>query len=150
MTTFYILLLLLSIPVITMLVMMSQDRKWWKFIFILIPISLFLVYKLWFAIEYIKTAPTTKMPDKFTFIHSIEKQKKHIFIWGIEEGKDYPITVVIPWSEKASKEVEKAKRGVREGRAMARNKAQERENGTPSDEFKFYEFRLGSQYMKMN
>lgn len=148
MTTFYILLLLLSIPIITMLVMLSHDKRWWKFIFILIPLVLILVFKLWYAIEYIKTAPTEKMPDKYTFIHSVEKQKKHIYIWAVEDGMEYPITIVIPWTEKASKEVEKAKRGVREGRQMVRDKTQDRENGTPTDEFKFYEFQLSKQYVK--
>lgn len=150
MTTFYILLLLLSIPVIAMMVMLSQNKRWWKFLFILIPVVLFLVFKIWYAVEYIKTAPLAKMPDKYTFIHSIEKQKKHIYIWAIEDGKDYPITIVIPWSEKASKEVEKAKRGVREGRKMERDKKQDQETGTPVDEFKFYELRIGNQYLKMN
>lgn len=148
MTTFYILLLLLSIPTITMLVMLSQNKKWWKFIFILIPLVLFLVFKLWYAIEYIKTAPTEKMPDKYMFIHSIEKQKKWIYIWAMEDGKDYPITLVIPWTEKASKEVEKAKRGVREGRKMMRSKEQDKESSTPTDELKFYEFRNTSQHNK--
>lgn len=128
--------------------MLSQDRKWWKFIFILIPIVLFLVYKLWYTIEYIKTAPTEKMPDKYTFLHSVEKQKKNIYIWAVEDGKEYPITIVIPWSEKASKEIEKAKRGVREGRRMVRDKVQEKNNGTPIDEFKFYEFQMSKQYVK--
>lgn len=148
MTTFYILLLLLSIPAITMLVMLSQNKRWWKFLFILIPLVLFVVFKLWYAIEYIKTAPTEKLPNKFTFITSIEKQKKHIYIWAIEEGKDYPITIVIPWTEKASKEVESAKRGVREGRRMTFSKDKNRENNTPTDELKFYEFQLSSQYPK--
>lgn len=147
MNTFYILLLLLSIPVISMLVMLSQNKKWWKFIFILIPIVLFLVFKLWYAIEYIKTAPTEKIPDKYTFIHSIEKQKKFIFIWVVEDGKDYPITIVIPWSEKASKEAEQAKRGVREGRKMGRDKSKEKDQ-TPYDEFKVYELQMGSRYLK--
>ena len=148
MNIFYILLLLLSIPFIVVLVMLSQSKRWWKFIFILIPIVLFLVFKLWYAIEYIKTAPIDRVPDKFTFIHSIEKQKKVIYIWAIEEGKDYPITIVIPWTEKASKEVEKAKRGVREGRRMERSKQQDKETGTPTDEFKFYEFRPMQHYLK--
>lgn len=148
MTTFYILLLLLSIPAITMLVMLSQNKRWWKFLFILIPLVLFVVFKLWYAIEYIKTAPTEKLPNKFTFITSIEKQKKYIYIWAIEEGKDYPITIVIPWTEKASKEVESAKRGVREGRRMTFSKEKNRENNTPTDELKFYEFQLSSQYLK--
>ena len=150
MNTFYILLLLLSIPFIVVLVLLSQNKRWWKFIFILIPVVLFLVYKLWQTVEYIKTAPSERMPDKYTFIHSIEKQKKVIYIWMIEDGKDYPTTVVIPWSEKASKEVEKAKRGVREGRRMERDKKKEGENGIPVDEFKFYEFQLSKQYQKMN
>ena len=150
MNTFYILLLLLSIPFIVVLVLLSQNKRWWKFIFVLIPVVLFLVYKLWQTVEYIKTAPVERMPDKYTFIHSIEKQKKFIYIWAIEEGKDYPITIVIPWSEKASKEVEKAKRGVREGRRMMRDKKQDGENGTLVDEFKFYEFQAFKHYQKMN
>ena len=96
MNIFYILLLLLSIPFIVVLVMLSQSKRWWKFIFILIPVVLFLVFKLWYAIEYIKTAPIDRVPDKFTFIHSIEKQKKVIYIWAIEDGQDNPITTVIP------------------------------------------------------
>lgn len=150
MSTFYILLLLLSIPFIVVLVLLSQSKRWWKFIFVLIPIVLFLVYQLWQTVEYIKTAPIERMPDKYTFIHSIEKQKKFIYIWAIEEGKDYPITIVIPWSEKASKEVEKAKRGVREGRRMIRDKSQDKNSATPTDEFKFYEFQRSNQYIKMN
>lgn len=150
MTTFYILLLLLSIPIIVLLVLLAKERKWWLGIFIVIPVVLFLVFKLWMTINYLKSAPTETMPDKYTFIHSVEKQKKFIYIWAVEEGKEYPITIVIPWTEKASKEVEKAKRGVREGRRMVRDKQQDQHNNTPYDELKFYEFQAQKQYLKSN
>lgn len=148
MSTFYILLLLLSIPFIVVLILLTQNKKWWKFIFLLIPFVLILVFKLWLAVEYIKSAPTDVIPDKFTLIYSIEAQKKYIYIWALEEGKDYPTTIVIPWSEKASKELSQAKQKDQKGIRMVRDKNQNRKNGDPIDELKFYNFNLIDEYQK--
>ena len=49
-------------------------------------------------LDEIKSMPLDNYSDKFTIVSYIE-DKPEIFLWILEETRDYPVTVVIPWTE---------------------------------------------------
>lgn len=153
-TVYYFTLLLLTLPILTLFIVMANSVRYRKLLFIVIPLTLAVVFKLIYTLDVIKSLPKTSLPNEYTFLHSIEVAEKFIFVWVLEKGKEVPHTVVIPWSQKDAKESQDAKRATSEGRRIeGMNKKTDREgkNRSTDDEkgeLRFYQFNLQDLYKK--
>lgn len=79
----------------------------------LIAIGAFMNYQV---LNEIKGMPKKEYSDKFTVISYME-DKPDIFLWILSENRDYPVTVVIPWTEEDAKKLAENKAQI-EGQGM--------------------------------
>jgi hypothetical protein len=148
-TLYYSLLIALAVSSLTALIVFARTRDYRKYLFILIPLFLVIVFKLIYLVDTIKSQPKQSLPQDYFYLHSIEIPQKIIYLWVVEKGKETPITVVIPWTQNNSKKLQDAKKSVAEGKMIAgkkkdKNSSQDDETG----ELLLYQFQLSDTFKK--
>ena len=147
-TLYYSLLILITIPTLVVLIMTARTPKYRKYLFVAIPLVLFILFKLIYMIDAIKAQPKNSLPADYFFLHSIEIPQKVIFLWIVEKDKDVPYTVMIPWTQKNSKTTQEAKKAVAEGKAIAGRKTKENSADDETGDLLLYQFQLKDHYKK--
>lgn len=148
-TLYYSLLVALAVSSLTALIVFARTRDYRKYLFILIPLFLVIVFKLIYLVDTIKSQPKQSLPQDYFYLHSIEIPQKIIYLWVVEKGKETPITVVIPWTQNNSKKLQEAKKSVAEGKMIAGKKKDK--NSTQDDEtgeLLLYQFQLSDTFKK--
>jgi len=148
-TLYYSLLVALAVSSLTALIVFARTRDYRKYLFILIPLFLVIVFKLIYLVDTIKSQPKQSLPQDYFYLNSIEIPQKIIYLWVVEKGKETPITVVIPWTQNNSKKLQDAKKSVAEGKMIAgkkkdKNSSQDDETG----ELLLYQFQLSDTFKK--
>ena len=149
-TIYYLLLILITVPTLVVLILVARTPKYRKYLFVAIPVVLFILFKLIYMIDAIKAQPKNSLPADYFFLHSAEIPQKVIFLWIIEKDKDVPYTVMIPWTQKNSKATQDAKKAVAEGKAVA-GKRKPKEEHSADDEtgdLMLYQFQIKDLYKK--
>jgi hypothetical protein len=142
-------LVALAVSSLTALIVFARTRDYRKYLFILIPLFLVIVFKLIYLVDTIKSQPKQSLPQDYFYLNSIEIPQKIIYLWVVEKGKETPITVVIPWTQNNSKKLQDAKKSVAEGKMIAgkkkdKNSSQDDETG----ELLLYQFQLSDTFKK--
>ena len=148
-TLYYILLILLTVPILVMFILMAKSELYRKYLFAFIPIVLLVVFKLIYTLDVIKAHPKNELPKDYYFLSSLEMQQKWIYLWILEKDKEVPHTVVIPWTAKDSKAANEAKKAIAEGKTMAgKKKDKQTMQDDETGELLLYNFQLKDRYQK--
>lgn len=108
-TIFLFLLLAMVIYQIFITITVVKEGSVRNWMILIIPALLMVNVLAYKNLHVIMGQPTEKsVGQKFTFLDYLAEEP-FIYIWMVEGGKDYPITVKIPYSEKQHEELEKAK-----------------------------------------
>lgn len=146
---YYTLLILLSVPILVMFILMAKLDVYRKYLFVVIPVVLLIVFKLIYTLDSIKAFPKSQLPENYFFISSMELPQKWIYIWVLEKDKDVPHTVIIPWTAKDSKAVNDAKKGMAEGKMIAgKKKDKQNMQDDETGELMLYNFQLKDHFKK--
>lgn len=102
----------LSILITVYYAIKISDSKFAVFAITLIGI---LSIAQWSVIDYIKSQPLNIYVDNFV-VMAFEESNPNIYIWGYMEGRSYPVTLMIPWSQNTIKELTGNNEEIGEGR----------------------------------
>jgi hypothetical protein len=137
------------VPTLIALIIVARTPKYRKYLFVAIPVVLFILFKLIYMVDAIKAQPKNTLPADYFFLHSVEIPQKVIFLWIIEKDKDTPYTVMIPWTQKDSKATQDAKKAVSEGKAIAgKRKSKEQSPDDETGDLMLYQFQIKDLYKK--
>lgn len=114
------------------------------FLFVFIPVVLILCASAIWTINGIMAQPAARNPvGEFQFLEYATDGKK-IYMWIVEPGKNYPVTIEMPYDKKKHEELEKARQGKKQGKRML-GKQTDKEGKSPfgdhsKGELQMYEF----------
>lgn len=111
--------------------------KTYKLSIVLLTLIAFLSMQMFFAIENIKGQPSYVLPQDFKVLYWIEA-KPVIYMWIAEENREYPYTVIIPWSREASEKLSESESSIANSTLMGKHDGQ---SGL-ADSIEFYELPL--------
>lgn len=148
-TLYYSLLVALAVSSLTALIIFARTHSYRKYLFVLIPLLLVIVFKLIYLVDTIKSHPKHTLPEDYFYLHSVEIPEKVIYLWIVEKGKETPITVVIPWTPNNAKKTQEAKKATGEGKMIAgKRKPKELSASDETNDLMLYQFQLKDLYKK--
>lgn len=115
MFVYYFLIFATCILTFTTIVYYALYLKEYKFSsFLLTTIAAILTINMIFAIENIKGQPSEVIPDDFKVIYWIEANPI-IYLWITEDSRNYPYTLIIPWSRETAQQLSESEESIRNG-----------------------------------
>lgn len=149
-TFYYSLLIALAVPALVALIIFASAPEYRKYLFVAIPITLAILFKLIYTVDTIKAIPKDQLPADYFYISSVEIPEKVIYMWIVEKDKTIPHTVAVPWTPSNAKAVAEAKKGTAEGKIIA-GKGKKKGGILMDDEtgeLLLYQFQLKDIYKK--
>lgn len=118
---FWFYIILFSISVISILITVYYSIKISDAKFAVFAITLIGILSIaqWNVIDYIKSQPLEIYVDDFV-VMAYEEARPHIYIWGYMEGRQYPVTLMIPWTQETMQELSGSDEEISEGRIAIR------------------------------
>jgi hypothetical protein len=114
-TLLIISLFLICIFSFILLIILSKQKKGLLWISIGIPIILAVALSFYYTMDAIKAQPIPPYHVKVMYLDHLVLEKKWIYIWLMPQDRQYPITVVEPYTKEREKELEEAKRAKATG-----------------------------------
>jgi hypothetical protein len=114
------------------------------FLFIMIPVMMILTASgVWTVSEIMAQPAAREAKGEFQFLEYVTDGKK-IYVWIVEPGKNYPVTLEMPYDKKKHEELEKGRQGKKQGKRMMGKQTDGDGTGKPGDrsagKLEMYEF----------